>query len=163
DCDAYDTLGEEVRQLEQERAALPYFCAERKAGLLERRIAEIERELVDKRRELGERDTALAELDERRDRLRPERAGRGGDRLAELERQITESERLRDERRERWDRFNDLLGQADLPAVERTEQFHARLSQIAEQAASADTADADLRNRMIEVAADYRELKRESD
>ncbi|HEX6338268.1 MAG TPA: SbcC/MukB-like Walker B domain-containing protein [Jiangellaceae bacterium] len=163
DCDAYDVLGHEIRQLEQERAALPYFCAERKAGLLERRIAEIERELVDKRRELAERDIVLAELDERRDRLRLERAGHGGDRLAELERQITESERLRGERRERWDRFNELLRQADLPAVERAEQFHARLSRIAEQAASVDTADADVRNRMIEVAADYRELKRESD
>jgi uncharacterized protein YPO0396 len=163
DCDAYDALGHEIRQLEEERTALPYFCADRKAGLLERRIAELEREIVDKRRELAERDAVLAELDERRDRLRLERAGHGGDRLAELERQISDSERQRNERRERWDRFNELLHQADLPAVERAEQFHARLSQIAEQGASADTADADVRNRMIEVAADHKELKSESD
>lgn len=163
DCGTYDALGDEIRQLEAERGALPYFCADRKAGLLDRRIAELEREIVEKQRELAERDTVLAELDERRDRLRLERAGHGGDRLAELERQIGERERLRDERRERWDRFNELLRQADLPAVERAEQFHTRLSQIAEQGASADTADADVRNRMIEVAADHKDLKRESD
>jgi uncharacterized protein YPO0396 len=163
DCDAYDALGGEIRQLEAERAALPYFCADRKAGLLEQRIAALDREVAEKRRQLAERDSLLAELDERRDRLRLERAGHGGDRLAELERQISESERLRDERRDRWNRFNELLRQADLPAVERAEQFRTRLNQIAEAGVSADTADADVRNRMIEVAADHKELKREAD
>jgi uncharacterized protein YPO0396 len=163
DCDAYDALGDEIASLEAERSALPLFCAERKAGLLERRIDELDGEIAAKRRDLGERGGALTELEQRRDALVLERAGHGGDRLGELERQIGEAEHARDTRRKRWDRFNELLRQADLPAVERAEQFHTRLREIIDAAGRADSADADLRNRATEVAADHREVKRESD
>src|SRR5690606_16451927 len=109
DCDAYDALREEIAGLEAERSALPYFCAERKAGLLERRAAELERDAAAKRLELGRHDGALAELDERRQALLAERAGHGGDRIGELERQISDAEKVRDERQKRAERFNELL------------------------------------------------------
>lgn len=163
DCDTYDALGDEIASLEAERSALPFFCAEHKAGLLERRIDELDGEIAAKRRELGERDGALTELEQRREALILERAGHGGDRLGELERQVGEAEQARDERRKRWDRFNELLRQADLPAVERAEQFHTRLQEVADAAGRADSADGDLRDRVTEVAADLREVKGESD
>lgn len=163
DCDAYDALRDEIAALEAERSALPYFCAQRKAGLLERRIEELEREAAANRRELAGRETALDELGERRDALKLERAGHGGDRLGELERQIADTEKVRDERQVRANRFNDLLRQADLAAVERAEQFHTRLAEIAQAAEQANSTDADLRNRATEVAADHREVKRESE
>lgn len=163
DCDTYDALGDEIASLEAERSALPFFCAERKAGLLERRIGELEHEVAVKQRDLGEWDDALTELEKRREALVLERAGHGGDRLGELERQIGEAEQARDDRRRRWDRFNELLLQADLPAVERAEQFHPRQREIDDAAGRADSADAKLRDRATEVATDHREVKAESD
>jgi uncharacterized protein YPO0396 len=163
DCDTYDALGEQIAGLEAEQSALRFFSAERKASLLESRIGEFASEAATKRAQLKERDTELAGLDDRRRALDLERAGHGGDRLGELERQITDSEKVRDERQARASRFNELLRDAGLPAVERTEQFGTRLAEIAKAAERADGGDADLRNRLTEVGVDYKEAKQESD
>ena len=61
-------------------------------------------------------------------KLEVERAGYGGDRIAEIEREVSEANTIRDRRRERFDRFNTLLAQAGLAAVETAEQFCARLA-----------------------------------
>lgn len=163
DCDTYDVVAAEIAALEAERSALPFFCAERKAGLLDRRIGELEHEAVAKRRELTEQDAAQADLDAQKQALVLERAGHGGDRLGELERQIADAEKVRDERHTRASRFDELLRQAGLPAVERAEQFHPRLAEITKAAEQADSTDADLHNRATDVAFDHKEVKRESD
>ncbi|MPZ73963.1 MAG: hypothetical protein GEU74_12160 [Nitriliruptorales bacterium] len=163
DCDAYDALGAEIAALEAQRAALPFFCAERKAGVLDRRVGELAQDVAANRRELTGRDELLTELAGRREALVLERAGHGGDRLGELERQIDESDKVRVERQRRADRFNDLLREAELPIVERTEQFDTRLAEVARTAEQADTLDADLRNRATDVAVDQKDVKRESD
>ncbi|MBB5786150.1 ATP-binding protein [Jiangella mangrovi] len=162
DCAAYDELVAEIAALTAERDALPFFCADRKASLLQLRIGELDREIATKQREQAVRETALAELDARKRALELERAGRGGDRLADIERQIGENEKLRDERQKRWDRFNDLLRQAELPLLEQADQFQDRLSQIAVLSESADTADAEVQNRLVEVATDQKEFGREA-
>ena len=163
DCDTYDALAAEITALEAERSALPFFCAERKAGLLEQRIGDLEQEAAGKRAELNQQDEALRDREARKQALVLERAGHGGDRLGELERQIADAEKLRDERQGRASRFNDLLREAELPAVERAEQFTTRLSEITKAAEQAGRAEAELQERVTEVAVDQQQVKRESD
>ncbi|AYY13029.1 hypothetical protein EF847_10285 [Actinobacteria bacterium YIM 96077] len=163
DCDTYDALAAEITALEAERKALPYFCAERKAGLLEQRVVELERKNAGKRAELEQQDEVLAGLESRKQALVLERAGHGGDRLGELERQITEAEKLRDERQKKAERFNDLLRDADLPAVERAEQFMTRLNDIAKAAEQAGRTEAELQERVTEVAVNQQQAEREAD
>ncbi len=163
DCDGYDELGEEIRALDGERMALPYFCAARKAEVLERHINEIKQEIILSRRDREKHDTELQELGGKRDALRLERAGHGGDRLGEIERQLTESERARDERRAKWDRFNKLLRLAGLAEVERAEQFQPRRREIAEEAARTENSDVEVQNRITEVAVDRKMLSGEAE
>ena len=86
-----------------------------------------------------------------------ERAGYGGDRIAEIEREVSEANTIRDRRRERFDRFNTLLARAGLTAVETAEQFSARLPAVAGEAARSDAKRAELQNRLtdalVEVSA----------
>jgi uncharacterized protein YPO0396 len=163
ECDAYDALGEEIAALEAERAALPFFVADRKAGLLEQRIARLDRDLAAGKRRLADKDAQLAGLADRRQDLVLERAGHGGDRLSELERQIGDAEKIRDQRRLRADRFNELLRQADLPAVQRGEQFEARLAEVTDAFAQVGKVEAGLRERATEVGINRNEVQREAD
>jgi uncharacterized protein YPO0396 len=163
DCDVHDHLGQEIHGLDGERTALPYFCAERKAELLARRIEELEEQVARRGEELTGKDEEQAALEEKRQAFVLERAGHGGDRLGEIERQLGEAERSRDERRNRWGRFNELLGQAGLAEVEHAEQFQARRREIEDEAASTESSDADIQNRITEVAVDQKTLKTEGD
>jgi uncharacterized protein YPO0396 len=163
ECDTYDALGEEIAALEAERRALPYFFAQHRAGLLTDRITARDRDVVAREREKQDREVAVAALAERRQALLLERAGHGGDRIGELERQIGEAEQLRDQRRTRADRFNELLRLAELPAVERAEQFDARLAEVAAAAGQVAQAETALRERAYQIAVNRNEVQRESD
>jgi uncharacterized protein YPO0396 len=163
ECNTYDALGEEIAALEAERTALPYFFAQHRAGLLTDRIAARDRDVVAGMREQQDREAAVAALAERRQALLLERAGHGGDRIGELERQIGEAEQLRDQRRDRAERFNELLRHAELPAVERGEQFDARLAEVTAAAAQVEQAEAALRERADHIAINRNEVQRERD
>lgn len=163
DCDAYDALGKEIEGLESERAALPYFMAERKTALLETRIGEVEGEITTRRAERGRLSRRRRELDEKRQDLVVERAGHGGDRLAEIERAIGEAEHVRDDRRERWNEYNGRLRAAGLGEVEQADQFGTRRSEIDAEAARAEAEETDIQNRTTEVAVDQKDAEKESE
>jgi uncharacterized protein YPO0396 len=111
-CDAYDAYGKAIGELDAQRAALPYFCARGKAELYAERVAGYTGELADLRTRVDDAGARLDELDADRQRLEVERAGHGGDRIADLERQIRDAGNVRDVRRRRSDRFTDLLAEA---------------------------------------------------
>ncbi|MEQ7124735.1 SbcC/MukB-like Walker B domain-containing protein [Actinopolymorpha sp. B11F2] len=162
DCDAYDALGAEIGSLEGERAAVPYFFATRKAALLEEQIAMLEQETARRRADLEQVSGDLAGLYDKRQSLLLERAGHGGDRLGELERQIAEADQARAARYAKWQRFNELLGEAGLSGVEHAEQFPARRQQILAESASTGGSLADTQNRITEVAVDQKALAEEA-
>ncbi|NEE00864.1 ATP-binding protein [Phytoactinopolyspora halotolerans] len=163
DCDTYDALAEEIRGLDGERAALPYFCAGRKARLLERRIDELTERIAARRDDRAGTDDEIRALEEKHQALVIERAGHGGDRLGQIERDIDDAERVRDERRAKWDRFNEQLRQAGLDEIERAEQFQARRREVDEELARTESSDAGLENRLMEVAVDQKALKDDAD
>lgn len=163
DCDAYDELNQEIRELDGERAALPYFCAERKAGLLERDITALEERISQREIDLTRVRGELRQMHARYQALVLERAGHGGDRLSEIERRITESEDTLRQRQERARRFGELLAAARLAAVEHADQFPARRLEIEAAAARSNDSFAELQNQVTDVAVEERERTAEAE
>jgi uncharacterized protein YPO0396 len=161
-CDDYDTHGETISKLNAQRAALPFLCAQGKAELYAARIAGYTRELDDLGRHLGETEHELDELDAERHRLEVERAGHGGDRIADLERQIRDAENTRDARRARFGRFTDLLLEAGVAPVEAADQFAVRCTEITEELAGGEDQRVSLQNNLTDASVLVRDLKEEA-
>ena len=142
DCDAYDALTADIAMLTTQRAALRYYFADHKARLLDELLAELYSERTGLSAQRKELDARLADLRARETSLTVERAGHGGNRLTEIERQIDENGRARDARKDRYQNFSVLLGQAGLDPVETAEHFAVRCQQITAARSLVDTEHA---------------------
>jgi len=162
ECDAHDVITDEMRALARQREALPYYCAQGQRDLLLIQVNQRRAELDRLEQVLQALTGELRSLRARKSALDLERAGHGGDRLQELERQITQDEAARDERRGRFDKFTLLLAQAGLPALEGAEQFVALRAGILAAATEAEQIRADLQNRDRDLAVEQNAVTAES-
>ncbi|WP_433562093.1 ATP-binding protein [Nocardia sp. CA-151230] len=156
DCDEYRRLADEIDAVRAHRDALPYYFADRKRTLL---TAEVERRRADAD-EVGEllrlTKTEVKRLRAESSRLELERAGHGGNRISEIDREIEDCARIRDERQYRAKRFAELLGEVGLRAVENSEQFTARLREVSDRAAGVEDERTERQNTLTEVAVQLR-------
>ncbi|HEX6453333.1 MAG TPA: ATP-binding protein [Trebonia sp.] len=163
ELDAYDAVNAEIAALTAQREALRYYFADIKAALLggslEQMISERSR-LTAKLTEFSDR---LEGLRERETSLSIERAGHGGNRLAQIERQISDSERTRDARLDRAKRFSELLAQAGLDPVETAGHFTARRRQVTELKDAVQEGLSESQNKLTDAVVAKRELDREAD
>lgn len=158
ECGRYDALHAEIGGLSEQREALRYFFADRKATLLRQRIEELEGQLA----ALGQQKERLAEringLERKRDTLVRERDGKGGARIGELERLIAEAEGLRDERSSRAALFGNRLAEVGLAPVDTAQQFTARLREISKATARTEATLADVQSRLDELGVERKQL-----
>ncbi|HLX48033.1 MAG TPA: SbcC/MukB-like Walker B domain-containing protein [Streptosporangiaceae bacterium] len=159
DCDAHDKATASVRALAGQRSALRYFFAERKATLLERQIGDLEQAKAGREHELKRLKASVAELRGTEKRLTLERAGHGGNRLSEIERQLGETAAARDTRQEKAARFGALLTEAGMDPVRTAGQFTARQGQIAAAADEVNREQADCQNGLTEAASEAKSLR----
>jgi uncharacterized protein YPO0396 len=162
DCDAYDAVNDEIKALNAQREALKYYFAAAKAELLDGLLKELSSERMGLTVQRDGLDEQLKGLRERETQLRVERAGHGGNRLAEIERQIDAEEKNRAARMTRAQRFGNLLDEAGLDPVQTAEQFAVRRGEIAAAHERASQAADDCQARLKEVAGDERTLREES-
>ncbi len=141
DCDAADAVRAEIAALDAERIALKYYFADCKARLTGAELTEIATHRARMQAQRDNLEAALGRLREQETNLRVELAGHGGNRLAEIERQLTDCDAARISRSGRAERFAALLADADLATVETAEQFAIRRGEIT---AARDTARQDL-------------------
>ena len=158
DCDAYDVLTADIEMLTAQRAALRYYFADHKARLLDGLLAELDSERTGLSARRQELDGQLADLRAHEGSLTVERAGHGGNRLTEIERQIEESSHARDARRSRFQSFSGLLGRAGLDPVETAEHFAVRRQQIDAAGSAVDTEIADAHNKLSDARVDKQRL-----
>jgi uncharacterized protein YPO0396 len=161
-CDAHDALGEEIRALTDQRTALRFYFAARKAGLLEQQIDDLEADQARQQEAVRVLKARLDELRESEKRLTLERAGHGGDRLNGLERQIAADSQVCDERMRKADRFGELLATVGMALVETAEQFATRRQEITAAAGAADQALADCQNLLTEARVEAKALEEEA-
>ncbi|HEY7324248.1 MAG TPA: ATP-binding protein [Streptosporangiaceae bacterium] len=143
DCDSADAVRAEIAALDAQRAALGYYFADLKAGLTGRELDEIATEQARLHAQRDGLEATLARLRDRETNLRVELAGHGGNRLAEIERQLADCDQTCQARMGKAERFAALLADADLGPVETGEQFAVRRREItaARDAAKQDLAD----------------------
>jgi uncharacterized protein YPO0396 len=154
DCDGYDRLGRQIRDLSDQRRALPYYLASLKAALLQQQLFGIDTDLTVQRENLAGVTGRLAELRAAASRLELERAGHGGNRLAAIEHEIDTEGKNRDQRQENDRRFAGQLAEAGLRPVTSVEQFAARRSEIAAEFVTTEQVLADCQNRATELAVE---------
>src|SRR6195952_3323265 len=94
DCDSYDALAVQIGAMSEQRAALRFYLAGRKADLLTVQVTGLETERVAEEAALESIGREIDELRARKERLALERAGHGGDRLAEIEAQMRSEQAL---------------------------------------------------------------------
>ena len=162
DCDAHDALSAQIAGIAEQRAALPFFIADRKSALLDGQIGGLLTRIERNDGALRALGAELAELTATRSRLELERAGHGGDRLAEIERHIAEDTVAQQRCRQQFDLFNDLLRAVELDPVEGAEQFGVRREQIRRATEEVDAAYSDRQNRLTEIGVELRELTAEA-
>jgi uncharacterized protein YPO0396 len=151
ECDEYDRLGGEIQALKEQRGALPFYVADRKARLLRAQVAELTAKITGHVAELDRVRGRLETLRAKEKELEVRRAGFGGGRLAEIERQLPLESAERDRRQRNAKQFHDLLGEARLHPVENAGQFTERQRHIAAAATELDEAQADLQNKLTEI------------
>jgi uncharacterized protein YPO0396 len=158
DCDARDAVQADVAALDAQRAALRYYFADLKAELTGRDLTGISAGQARLRSQSENLEGRLAGLRDRETNLRVELAGHGGNRLAEIERQLADCDDARNSRMGKARRFAALLAAADLQPVETAEQFAARRREITVSRDAARQDLADHQNALTETGVRARAL-----
>jgi len=162
ELDAHDAVDAELRTLAARQDALRYYFADVKTGLLTTALGGLHAERDRLAAQLTSLSDQLGRLREQETQLNVQRAGHGGSRLAEIDRQLQEGERTRASKAARADSFGKLLARADLDAVATAEDFAARCREIAAAAGVARQALSDSQNKLTEAAVDKRALDAEA-
>ncbi len=163
DCDVHDKVAEQIAALTAQRAALRYYFADHKARLLDAQLLEFSSERFRLTADRDQLDSRLTDLREQQTALNIERAGHGGNRLAEIERKIAAAEETRASRVTRHHRFAQLLIQAGLDPVDGAEQFAQRRQHIAAARQAVETDLADCQNKLTDARVQLQQLKAEGD
>jgi uncharacterized protein YPO0396 len=162
ELNAHDAVDAELRTLAARQEALSYYFADRKAGLLAWLLGNFTAERDRLSASLSTLSDRLRGLRERETQLNIDRAGHGGNRLAEIERQIAEADKARASRAARAQSFGNLLARAGLDPVSTPEDFAARRGEITDAAQAARQALADSQNKLTEAAVDKHALDAEA-
>jgi uncharacterized protein YPO0396 len=163
DCDAYDAVNSEISALNAQREALKYYFADAKAELLDGLLDNLSSERTGLTAQRDGLEDQLKGLRERETKLRVERAGHGGNQLADIERRIDEQEKVRAARMARSQRFGTLLTEAVLDPVQTAAQFAARRGEITAGHERASQAAGNCQQRLKDIAGDERPLREESE
>jgi len=156
DCDAHDKLTSAIDSLTAQRSALRFFFARSKAELLQRQITEAETQRTSQQAGLDQLAARLRQLRETESQLRVELAGHGGNRLAEIERQIAADSLACEQRKAKAAQFGELLARAGMDQVEAAEQFAVRRGEIALAREAAGLELADSQNKLTEAAVELK-------
>ena len=162
DCDAYDKATKEIDAVSAQRQALRFFFAEQKARLLDRQIQDLDTERAGLHAAAKQLDNRLKELRGKERDLDLQRAGHGGNRIAELEARITAIEGDCARRMAKAESFGALLARAGLEPVETAEHFAVARRQITAANIEVEQAAAEGQNRLLALGGNQQELDKQS-
>ena len=154
-----------AQQAEQvaDREALRSYFSHHKAALLERRLERLDADLARLATRLDELSDQRRQEANRRDDLRQAIADSGGDRLAQLAREIEELGEARDRCRRRAERYRELAEAVGLEIAEDAEAFRANAAAVEEALASLDDNENALTEQRTEHELTLRGLKDQHD
>lgn len=162
DCDRHDRIDTEIAALAAQRVALRYYFADLKARLLTDQLTTLSTELAQLAARRSGLETRLADRRQRESGLQVELAGHGGNRLAEIARQMTADEETKAVRTRKWAEFGQLLRRAGLDQVETPEQFALRHGEIISARERTRQDHADCQNRLTETGVNAKQCQDEA-
>jgi uncharacterized protein YPO0396 len=147
DCQHHSGLAKDIDELRQSREALRSYFAGLKLALLDKRIALLkddwEKQDIQVKRLENRRDEQRIGIDE----LKAAIAENGGDRLERLHAEIKQKEQIRDRRKQRFDRYAELVKKVDESPAEDEPAFLAQRKQWLALVAELKENAADIENR----------------
>jgi len=161
--DRHADLEHRQAQRVEDREALKSYFAHHKAALLERRLERLDGELARLANRLEELQAQRRREALRRDELKQAIAASGGDRLAQLAREIEELGHERDKRRRRGEHYRDLATAVGLEVAEDADAFQANLRAIEQALSALDDDENALINQRTELELELRGLKGQHD
>lgn len=161
DCDRHAELAAEVDELKRLRNVLRAYFADQKCALLDERLAELNTELA----RLGERIARLIsqiqEGERARDDIKQAIVENGGDRIANLERDIAAKRTVADERRGRALIYDGLAKELGLHPPRGIDQFVANTTRATSEIEQLQAGEADVQNELVERRIPFDQLKKE--
>jgi uncharacterized protein YPO0396 len=158
DCDEHDRLNHQIAVLNKQRYALRYYFADHKVRLAGEVLSKLRAERVRLTAGRQQLDDTLVTLRAGETGLQIRIAGHGGSRLAEIEREMAEKGKARDDRKRRHDSFGELLGKAGLDPVAGAEDFAARRGEIDTARDTVDAEYADAQNKLTDAGVTKQQL-----
>ncbi len=158
-CDAWARLGVEIAADQLAREALPSWVATHRVRLLDAMAADQRARLETVRSDRERCHARVVDLEQTWRRLDRERDGVGGNRLAELEREITRTEQERGERRSRAEAFAASLAAAGLPSVVDADSFTHVRARAREVVRELDSEQSELTNERTELLVLQHQLR----
>lgn len=157
DCEHHARLAQSVADLRACREALhPWFAAQ-KLTLIDQRISNLELDLKRQHNQVQhleeQRDQQRARLDD----IKRDMAINGGDRLAQLAAEIQRMKALRDQRKQRADRYAELLALLDEAPATEPATFLLQQRRMQQHAEALQQADDEARNRQTEEEVEMRQ------
>lgn len=162
DLDAHDELAATVDHLDRVRDALPVAVAGRHRALLVDESARLTGQITDLDRQIDDERALEQQLRVSEHETASQIAGHGGDQLRHIENQIAELDQQQPNRRKKFDRFNELLGQTGLEPIGSREQFVATLDRLRERRQSLDDTLAATDTTLTDLRMAKRELDDEA-
>jgi uncharacterized protein YPO0396 len=159
DCDSADAVRAEIATLDAQRAALKYYFADMKARLTSQELMEISTQRARLQAERADLEATLAGLRDRETNLRVHLAGHGGNRLAEIERQLADCAEASRSRRDKAERYGRLLVAAGLDPVASGEEFAVRRREIIIVRDTARQDAIDHQNALMEIGVTAKGLQ----
>lgn len=139
DCDRFAGLVDQAAAATAQRDALRVFAAQRKDTVLTQQIDAYDVAICARDERLVTLDTEIKAVEAERRRLELERAGHGGDRLAQIEAEAARLESVRADREKRAAEYRSNLEAAGLEGVADAAEFAARREQVLAQVATEKT------------------------
>jgi uncharacterized protein YPO0396 len=163
DLDGYDLTERALIDLDRQQRAVPYWFADRARSLLTAEVEELGQRHQHLDADLVGVGLGINELRSEQRQLHVEIAGNGGDRLAIIDDHIKRHDEEVPKRKERFDRFNQLLARAGLDAISAADHFRAARDQATARIDQLQAQQAGVDNELTERVVEQRTLTDESD
>lgn len=156
DGQRYASLQSEQQHWESMRDGLEGFFAEQKIGLLEKRQQSLETDLTRTQAQLEQLQHTKQDQQAQRDELKQAISDQGGDRLAALQKAITEAQTSKQKCQTKADAFETLLTQVDMAVPQQPVAFAQTCADVSHATIQTEQQQIDLENQQKELEFDFR-------
>lgn len=158
DLDDHDRRAGQIAELTRQRAALPFFIASAKRTLLDDVLRSLQEDRQRVEHELQLAQNEHQGFQARLTEIAVQIAGHGGDRLGVIAAEIAAQEAERGRRQRSFERYNELLTQAELEPITALDQFGQTAARVREAGERVAEESARLSNEMTDHQVARREV-----